>query len=169
MRVVPRSRYRAGTIDQIDGVSPFVAAAGDIRGSAGHRWPEDPNLARPRSPDCRDGFRRDDGRHPGKWPNMAECGRNPLNRAETADSIPKYSHGEGLEGFERCQMPLERKQRERPDSTTTWPYAGRGHQTATGSDPGASEGTGGCFGLIRPATSNSGRLTIPRATALLSP
>ena len=26
-----------------------------------------------------------------------------------------------------------------------------------------------CFGLIRPATSNSGRLTIPRATALLSP
>ena len=46
---------------------------------------------------------------------------------------------------------------------------GTGGQTATGSDPGASEGTGGGFGLIRPSTSNSGRLTIPRATALLSP
>ena len=34
---------------------------------------------------------------------MADYGRNPLNRAETADSTPMYSHGEGLEGFERCQ------------------------------------------------------------------
>lgn len=52
--------------------TPFVAAAGEIRRTAGHRWPADLNSAKPRPPDCRDGLSCRDGRNPQKWPKMAK-------------------------------------------------------------------------------------------------